>query len=133
MSHSKLLTHVGDIVAAHMASHAVPAQDVPQLIEAVYSGLSSLNNPDATTNEIITATPAMTIRSSVRSDSIGCLECGKRFKSLRKHILGHGFTPDQYRAKWSLPTSYSMVSAEYSTRRSEMAKSSGFGRANIKV
>lgn len=131
MVDSKLLVHVGDIVGAHVSSHKVSAQDVPQLIKTVYKGLAALNRSGMASGDNVTPKPAMTFRASVRPDSVGCLECGKRFRSLRKHLIVHDLTPDQYRAKWSLPASYSMVSAEYSARRSGLAKASGFWKVTM--
>jgi predicted transcriptional regulator len=129
MAHSKLLSCVGDIVAVYVTSNVVYAQDVPQLIKTVYESFTRLGSatPAIVADEAPKA--AMTIRASVKPDSVGCLECGKRFKSMRKHLAMHDLTPDQYRAKWSLPPSYSMVSAEYSAARSGMAKANGLGRS----
>ncbi|MET3763137.1 putative transcriptional regulator [Sphingomonas sp. UYEF23] len=111
-----------------MASNVVAAKEVPHLINAVYKILAGLQGTTATVGAIEVSTPAMTIRASVKPDSVGCLECGKRFKSIKKHLAMHDLTPDQYRAKWSLPASYSMVSAEYSAKRSGLAKANGLGR-----
>jgi predicted transcriptional regulator len=129
MTNQKLLIHVGDIVAAHVASNFVVVQDVPQLIKTVYDSLARLHTPGATIVAEQAPTPAMTVRASVKPDSVGCLECGKRFKSIKKHLATHDLTPDQYRAKWSLPASYSMVSANYSAKRSGLAKANGLGRS----
>lgn len=120
----KLLTHVGDIVAAHVSSNSVSAHDVPKLITTVYQSLAGLGGTVVVREA---PTPAMTVRASVKPDSIGCLECGKRFKSIKKHLASHHLTADQYRTKWSLLESYSMVSAEYSARRSGLAKANGLG------
>lgn len=128
MTSAKLLIQVGDIVGAYVASNVVAAKEVPHLINAVYKSLAGLQGTTATVGAIEVSTPAMTIRASVKPDSVGCLECGKRFKSIKKHLAMHDLTPDQYRAKWSLPASYSMVSAEYSAKRSGLAKANGLGR-----
>lgn len=125
---SKLLIHVADIVAAHVASNVVATRDVPHLIKTVYSALVGLGANSSIAEAADALKPAMTIRASVKADSVGCLECGKRFKSIKKHLAMHGLTPDQYRAKWSLPASYSMVSSEYSTTRAMLAKANGLGR-----
>lgn len=124
----KLLIHVGDIVAAHVSSNSVPARDVPHLITTVYQSLAGLGEPVAKIDD--GPKPIMTIRASVKPDSIGCFECGRRFKSLRRHLSTHGITADQYRAKWSLPESYPFVAAEYSALRSGVAKASGLGKRN---
>ncbi|GHH20970.1 transcriptional regulator [Sphingomonas glacialis] len=129
MKNPRLLIHVGDIVAAHVASNVVAVQDVPQLIKTVYDSLTGLGTTNPTIVTEQAPTPAMTIRASVKPDSVGCLECGKRFKSIKRHLAMHGLTPDQYRAKWSLPASYSMVSAEYGALRAGLAKANGLGRS----
>ena len=125
MADSKLSTYVAFIVAAYVSSNLVASQDVPHLIKAIYESLTGLGSTAAVEK---TPTPAMTIRVSVKPDSIGCLECGQRFKTLRKHLASHDLTADEYRGKWSLPASYAMISAEYSARRSGMAKASGLGK-----
>lgn len=129
MPDPKLLIHLSDIVAAYVASNDVTVQDVPRLIKTVYDSLAGLGTTDFTIVVEHSPTPAMAIRASVKPDSVGCLECGKRFKSIKKHLATHDLTPDQYRAKWSLPASYSMVSAEYSAARSGLAKANGLGRS----
>ncbi|WP_354288187.1 MucR family transcriptional regulator [Sphingomonas sp. UYEF23] len=129
MTNQNLLIHVGDIVAAHVASNNVPVEDVPRLIKTVYDSLTGLGATNPTIVAEQAPTPAMTVRASVKPDSVGCLECGKRFKSIKKHLATHDLTPDRYRAKWSLPRSYSMVSAEYSATRAGLAKINGLGRS----
>lgn len=129
MADLNLLIHVSDIVAAHLTSNVVASQDVPQLIKTVYDSLAGLEGTSAPTGMDDVPAPAMTIRASVKPGSVGCLECGKRFKALRKHLATHDLTADEYRAKWSLPASYSMVSAEYSAERSGLAKANGLGRS----
>lgn len=123
---SKILLHVGDIVAAHVSSNAITSQDVPHLIKTVYDSLAGLGRMVAVEDA---PTPAMAVRASIKPHSIGCLECGKRLKSLRRHLATHGLTADKYRAKWSLPQSYPMVAADYSATRSSLAKTHGLGRS----
>jgi Predicted transcriptional regulator len=72
--------------------------------------------------------PAVSIRKSITPDYLFCLDDGKKFKSLRRHLATLGMTPDQYRAKWSLPTDYPMVAANYAAQRSELAKQIGLGQ-----
>ena len=72
--------------------------------------------------------PAVSIRKSITPDFLVCLDDGKKFKSLRRHLSTLGMTPDQYRAKWSLPADYPMVAANYAAVRSEMAKRIGLGQ-----
>ena len=79
-------------------------------------------------DELPAPTPAVSIRQSIKPDYLICLDDGKKFKSLRRHIAGLGMTPEQYRAKWNLPADYPMVAANYAAQRSELAKSFGLGQ-----
>ena len=72
--------------------------------------------------------PAVSIRRSITPEYLICLEDGKHFKSLKRHLAAHGLTPDQYRAKWKLPSDYPMVARNYAATRSAMAKSIGLGQ-----
>lgn len=72
--------------------------------------------------------PAVPIEDSVTPDHIVCLEDGKEFKSLKRHLGIHGFTPDEYRSRWGLPKDYPMTASKYSKRRSRLAKKIGLGR-----
>ena len=74
--------------------------------------------------------PAVSIRKSVTPDYLICLEDGKRFKSLRRHLGALGMTPEQYRVKWDLPSTYPMVAPNYAAQRSAMAKKIGLGRTH---
>ena len=72
--------------------------------------------------------PAVSIRKSITPDYLVCLDDGKKFKSLRRHLATLGLTPDQYRVKWNLPADYPMVAPNYAAQRSELAKKSGLGQ-----
>ncbi len=121
-----MLRLVGDIVIAQVSANRVGTAEVPELIKSVYASMTQLGETPATAEEA--PTPAVSVRASVRPDSIACLECGARFKALKRHLSGHGLTPETYREKWSLPESYPMTAADYSVVRSGMAKASGLGR-----
>lgn len=121
-----MLRLVADIVIAQVSANRVAPGEVPGLIQSVHSSLSQLGAPAEPVTEA--PTPAVSIRASVRPDSIACLECGARFKALKRHLSGHGLTPETYREKWSLPESYPMTASDYSVVRSGMAKASGLGR-----
>jgi len=118
-----------DIVAAFVANNALPIAELPALIQSAYAALEQLAS-----GSVISAPleekkePAVSIRKSITPDYLVCLDDGKKFKSLRRHLATLGMTPDQYRAKWSLPTDYPMVAANYAARRSELAKQIGFGQ-----
>lgn len=127
MSNSELLTLTADIIAAHVSNNSVTSADLPRAISTVYGALANLSAPVATVAEA--AAPAVSVKASVKPDAITCLECGAKQKTLKRHIgTAHDLTPDQYRAKWSLPASYPMVAPNYAAARSEMAKRIGLGR-----
>ena len=118
-----------DIVAAFVANNALRIADLPSLIQSVHSALAQLaSGPVIAASLEEKKEPAVSIRKSITPDYLVCLDDGKKFKSLRRHLATLGLTPDQYRAKWSLPTDYPMVAANYAARRSELAKQIGFGQ-----
>lgn len=127
MTDTILLSHVTDIVTAHVSNNSVPAAEVPGLIQSVYTSLAVLAEPAEPVEE--PRTPAVSIRASVKPHAITCLECGAKLKMLKRHLTAeHNLTPDEYRARWALPADYPLVSAEYSIKRSDLAVQSGLGR-----
>ena len=119
----KLLPLVTKIVSAYITVHEVSAEALPRLIREVYRALD-VAEPDETMNA-----PAVPPRRSVFHDRLVCLEDGMSMKMLKRHLLKvHGMTPDEYRAKWSLPSDYPMVAPDYAKVRSVLAKQSGLGR-----
>jgi predicted transcriptional regulator len=122
----QILSLTADIVSAHIANNDVAAFELPDLIRDVHQALSTIGQALA---EPIKAEPAVAVKMSVFAGHILCLDCGKSFKALKKHIRAdHDMEPDEYRAKWGLPSSYPMVAPEYAARRSQIAKDSGLGR-----
>lgn len=116
------------IVSSYVTNNALPAAELPEFINTIYASLKAISDgiPDVRPDAVKAAVP---VRKSVTPDFIVCLEDGKRFKSLKRHIEAHyGLTPDQYRMKWSLPSNYPMVAPNYSATRSKLAKSMGLGR-----
>ena len=73
-------------------------------------------------------TPAVPVRKSITPDYLVCLDDGRKFKSLKRHLASLGMTPDQYRAKWNLPADYPMVASNYAATRSALAKKIGLGQ-----
>ena len=117
-----------EIVAAFVSNNSVPASALPELIASVHAAFRQLGSANAEP-EPEPLSPAVPIRKSVKPDSIVCLEDGKRFKSLKRHLrTDHDLTPDEYRAKWGLPKDYPMVAPTYAAARSELAKSMGLGQ-----
>lgn len=121
-----LITLTSDIVAAHVSNNGVAVDDVPTLIQNVYGALAGLGVVPA---EEVRPDPAVSIRSSIKSDHIVCLEDGKKMKMLKRHLMtDHGLTPDEYRARWNLASDYPMVAPEYAEKRRVLAKQIGLGR-----
>jgi predicted transcriptional regulator len=120
-----------EIVAAYVGHNAVPTADLPKLIGDVFKALKNLSE----STEVAVAEPlrpAVTPRRSVTPDHLVCLEDGKKFKSLKRHLMTHHqLTPQQYREKWGLPADYPMVAPVYSQTRSALAKTSGLGRKPV--
>lgn len=121
------LEQVTEIVSAYVSHNALSHSDLPKLIAETHKALQSLSGavaqPVAEKLE-----PAVSIRKSITPDFLICLDDGKKFKSMKRHLKLLGMTPDEYRAKWGLPSNYPMVAPNYSSARSSMAKSSGLGR-----
>jgi predicted transcriptional regulator len=129
--HSDYLTLSVDIVSAFVSNNPVPAPDLPGLIAAVHATLHGLGQPTAAPTEELR--PAVSVRRSVQPDFIVCLEDGKKFKSLKRHLRTHyNLTPDEYRQKWGLPADYPMVAPNYAAARSSLAKSMGLGHQRRK-
>jgi predicted transcriptional regulator len=125
------LQMTADIVSAYAANNHLGKGDLPSLIAAVHSTIEHLGRePEVALQEA--AVPAVSIRKSITPDHLICLDDGKRFKSLRRHLAGLGMTPEQYRDKWKLPSDYPMVAPNYAVARSALAKKSGFGRLGRK-
>ncbi|AZO48117.1 MAG: transcriptional regulator [Mesorhizobium sp.] len=117
-----------DIVSAYVGNNPLPASGLPDLIASVSASVRKLSAV-AAAKEAPVLNPAVNPKRSVFPDHIVCLEDGKKFKSLKRHLAtDHGLTPDEYRAKWGLAPDYPMVAPSYSATRSALAKSSGLGR-----
>ncbi|MDN5925710.1 MAG: MucR family transcriptional regulator [Hyphomicrobiales bacterium] len=118
-----------DIVAAYVSNNPVPAGDLPRLIAEIHAAIAGVAAGAVPQQPEEKPVPAISVRKSVTPDFLICLEDGKKFKSLKRHLATHhGLTPDEYRQKWNLPADYSMVASNYSTARSALAKSIGLGR-----
>ena len=118
-----------EVVAAYVANNPLPRSDLPALIQAVHSTVENLaKGSEVAQPQAETKLPAVPVRKSITPDYLVCLEDGKRFKSLRRHLRLHGLTPEQYREKWSLSSDYPMVAPNYSTERSALAKKIGLGQ-----
>ena len=118
------------IVSAYVGNNHVAVVDLPAVIASVFGALTSLGSSvPAPPKEAAPQTPAVSVKKSVTPEYIICLEDGKQFKSMKRHLATKfGLTPDEYRRKWSLPSDYPMVAAGYATKRSELALALGLGR-----
>ena len=127
IEHGDLLELTSDIVAAHVSNNPVPLGELPGLIETVFGTLSGLSQPPAEPE--VELKPAVSIKKSITDDYIICLEDGKKLKMLKRHLkTAYGMTPEDYRAKWSLPHDYPMVAPSYAKKRQQLAKKIGLGR-----
>ncbi|MBV9200780.1 MAG: MucR family transcriptional regulator [Alphaproteobacteria bacterium] len=128
MAEEDLLRMTADVVAAYVSNNTLPTAQLAEVINAVYNSLRSLEGHSAEP-QAEPLKPAVPIRKSVTPDYLICLEDGKRLKMLKRHLRStYNMTPDEYRAKWGLPTDYPMVAPSYAEQRSEFAKKIGLGR-----
>jgi predicted transcriptional regulator len=123
-----LLESTVEIVAAFVERNPIAPEAVPGLISSVHAALKGLGSP-APAPEPKELVPAVAVKKSVSNDFIICLEDGKKFKSLKRHLrTAYNMSPEEYRAKWNLPADYPMVAPSYAASRSELAKKIGLGR-----
>ena len=123
-----LIELTASVVSAYVSNNPVPVGDLAGLIGQVHAALA--NTAGAGGEEKAEAPkPAISIRKSITPDYLICLEDGKKFKSLKRHIATHyGLSPDEYREKWGLAKDYPMVAPNYAAARSSLAKEMGLGR-----
>ena len=121
-----------DIVSAYVSNNSVAAGELPSLIKDVFGALSRVSNGEAAA-PAEAAKPAVPVKKSVTPDYIICLEDGKQFKSLKRHLrTQYGLSPEQYREKWNLAPDYPMVAPNYAAARSTLAKQMGLGQQRSK-
>ena len=117
-----------NIVAAYVSHNTMVAVDVPKFIEAVHAALSAAA-AGAMTPPKVELVPAVPIKKCVTPDYIICLEDGKKFKSLKRHLRTHyDLSPEEYRTRWGLPLDFPMVAPNYAAARSQLAKVMGLGQ-----
>lgn len=116
---------VGSIVSAYVSKNSLSAVDLPSLIRSVHDAFEALGK---TVEVESTRVPAVPIKKSILPDAIICLECGVKQKMLKRHLkASHDLEPADYKARWSLPHDYPLISSEYSARRSQLATDMGLG------
>jgi predicted transcriptional regulator len=128
IAESNLIELTANIVSAYVTNNVVNAQALPEFIGSVHTALSkastqTVEEPKAELK------PAVPVKKSVTPEFIVCLEDGKKFKSLKRHLRSrYGLSPEEYREKWGLARDYPMVAPAYATARSNLAKTMGLGR-----
>ncbi|MBX9745795.1 MAG: MucR family transcriptional regulator [Hyphomonadaceae bacterium] len=128
-SRNDLVEMTSEIVSAYVSANELSPQDIPALIRSVHAALSQIAGASAPA-AIGALEPAVPIKKSITPDFIICLEDGKKFKSLKRHLrTRYAMTPDEYRAKWGLPHDYPMVAPNYAKERSNLAKRMGLGHS----
>lgn len=120
-----LLTLTTQIVSSHLSGTGLPTDEVPQFIETIHTKMKELSGSDVKTRLI----PALPVEQSITPDYIYCLEDGKKFRMLKKHLRAcYDMSPEEYRAKWGLNADYPMVAPNYAVKRQELASQSGLGK-----
>ena len=115
------------IVSAYVSNNTVPPSEIPGLIAQVHAAL--LRVATGAEQPVGATRPAVPVKKSMTSEYLVCLEDGKRFKSLKRHLRSrYNMSPEQYREKWGLPADYPMVAPNYAVARSQLAKKMGLGQ-----
>ena len=129
-NNAALLQMTAEIVAAYVGSANVAAHELPRTITMVHASLSGLSHNGGMPQpepEVLKA--AVSIKKSITPDYIICLEDGKKLRMLKRHLrTAYGLSPDEYRARWNLPSDYPMVAPSYAQQRSDFAKKIGLGQ-----
>jgi predicted transcriptional regulator len=129
---SDLIEMTAGIVSAYVGGHMVAAADLPALIRQVHLALAAVGGP-AEAEAAVVKEPAVPVKRSIAPDHLVCLEDGRKFKSLKRHLrTKYNLSPEDYRAKWNLPKDYPMVAPNYAKARSELAKQMGLGQGGRK-
>ncbi len=125
---SSYIQLTANIVSAYVSNNTVSSAEIPSLIGQIYTALTRISGGQiASPAEPLK--PAVPVKRSITAEYLVCLEDGKRFKSLKRHLrTQYNLTPDQSRAKWSLPPDYPMVAPNYAAARSQLAKQMGLGQ-----
>jgi predicted transcriptional regulator len=132
-ANAEIIDLVAHIVSAYVSNNSVPAADLPALIATTHSAMTGLGKEQEAPPPAERPAPAVSIKKSITADFLICLEDGKKFKSLKRHLRSaYDMTPDEYRTKWGLPPDYPMVAPAYAEARSNLAKSMGLGQQRRK-
>jgi predicted transcriptional regulator len=124
---NNLVELTADIVSAHVSNNSVAIGDVANLVQQVHEALARLGAPEAAAPA--KREPVVSAKASVKQDYLTCMACGKKQKTLKRHLQNaHQLSPAEYRAEFDLPSTYPMTAPAYSQKRGELARSSGLGR-----
>ncbi len=122
------------IASSYVSNNSVPPSELAGLISSIHQSLAGIGKGSAVEVDTTPKAPAVSIKKSVTQDFLICLEDGKKFKSLKRHLrTTYGLSPEDYRAKWNLPSDYPMVAPDYAAKRSALAKASGLGMQRRKA
>ena len=125
-SNGEILEFASDIVSAYVSNNTIQSGELPSLIRDVHATLATLGNGRDSAHA---KNPAVSIKNSITDEFLICLEDGKKFKSLKRHLRSkYGLSPEEYREKWGLPYDYPMVAPSYARKRSALAKEMGLGK-----
>jgi predicted transcriptional regulator len=125
---AEVIEMTADIVSAYVGNNIVAAGDLPSLIQAVHHALAGVSGP-ADVVEAAPKEPAVPVKRSITPGFLICLEDGRKFKSLKRHLrTKYNMSPEDYRAKWGLAKDYPMVAPDYAKARSDLAKQMGLGQ-----
>jgi predicted transcriptional regulator len=125
---SEIIEMTADIVSAYVGNNSVTAADLPTLIQSVHRALSGVAS-GAEVTEQAPKEPAVPIKRSITPEYLICLEDGRKFKSLKRHLrTKYNMSPEEYRTKWNLAKDYPMVAPNYAKARSDLAKQMGLGQ-----
>ena len=125
---SEVIEMTADIVSAYVGNNSVTAADLPSLIQSVHRALAAIASGSEAA-EVAPKEPAVPVRRSITPDFLICLEDGRKFKSLKRHLrTKYNMSPEEYRAKWGLAKDYPMVAPNYAKARSDLAKQMGLGQ-----
>ena len=128
MNKNELIELTAQIVSSYVENNSLSAADVPALIQNIHGALSGVTT-GASEAPAVAQAPAVSIKKSLTPEHLICLEDGRQFKSLKRHLrTKYNMSPEEYRAKWGLPKDYPMVAPNYAKARSDLAKEMGLGQ-----
>lgn len=129
----QMVDYASRVISAYVSNHVVLSADLPKLIASVFDALQSASHAQFAGPVPEKPKPPVPVKKSIEENYLICLEDGRRFKSLKRHLkASFNMTPDQYREKWDLPPDYPMVAPAYAAARSQLAKNMGLGRSTRK-